>query len=213
MEVVANPIKPGFRVHLFLLFVSLVILAVTCTATGSSDKISWRTFNGDIYRSGHNLNEELITRENVGDLKLSWVRLLPDIVDCAPIFLADAGESGQDLIIMNSRSGTLMAYDAMTGNVVWSNNIAAPVSGGCEPIGLKTKSTPVVDEEGVYLYAYRLDGAVHRYNASTGEERVGGGFPAVTTINLEVPLVSYFSSLSTFSVFILFLFYLYFNVY
>jgi len=46
----------------------------------------------------------------------------------------------------------------------------------------QTTSTPAVDPSNQFVYAYGLDGKVHKYAVGNGAETIGGGWPQVATL-------------------------------
>jgi outer membrane protein assembly factor BamB len=104
---------------------------------------------------------------------------LPANADNAPVEESNVATSQgvMDLVFMNTVKGNLVAYNASKGARVWE---ADPSSSNYN--GQDTKSSPAIDPSGNYIYAYALDGYVHRYNIASGAEAAGGGFPAQVTL-------------------------------
>src|SRR5205809_1081289 len=105
-----------------------------------------------------------VTRDNVGELTLAWRAKLADIADGAPVYLSNAltliGE--RDLLIVSTMGGHVIALDSESGEVIWH---ADP------PAGPRwTTASPAVDPNRTYVYAYGLDGYVHRYSIFDGGE-------------------------------------------
>lgn len=152
----------------------------------NGDKIPWIAFNGGGNRSGINTHETAITRLTVSKLSLQWSRQLTsskkDTVDSSPVFWPDVKlPSGEvvDLLFFNSLQGTLFAVNADSGDTVWKSTVTVD----CPTNDCITKSTPALDPNGLYVYCWRVDGTVRRYDVSTGEEVVGKGFPVFMTYN------------------------------
>jgi outer membrane protein assembly factor BamB len=134
----------------------------------------WRMFGYDPARSGVNPNDMALTSANVGKLTKLWQTRLPDVADSSPILLHALPFSGgnRDALYVTTRDGHLLALDASDGATLWSQ----------QPHGPKiTNSSPVADAARQYVYAYGLDGALHRYNPVTGKEATGNGWPAPIT--------------------------------
>ena len=168
------------------ILVFLLIGLVCHEATGQSVKVPWLAFNGGGTRPGINYNETTISAQNVDQLALRWKQAIPDTVDSAAVLFPDvtlADGATADLLVLNGRkAGVLMALNAGNGSLVWQNVITPSSGGGCG-IGQYTKSTPVIDPSGLFVYDYRLDGAVHKYHLANGTEAAAGlGFPAVGTL-------------------------------
>ncbi|HEX6817054.1 MAG TPA: PQQ-binding-like beta-propeller repeat protein [Ktedonobacterales bacterium] len=139
-------------------------------SNGSSD---WLRFGFDPARSGVNPNETAITRDTVGKLHRLWQMRLPDVADSSPAFVHGVKLSdGQtrDMLFVTTRDGRLIALDAGGGGTIWAR----------QPSGARyTTSSPVVDPNRQYVYAYGLDGSLHRYALATGEETTGNGWPVL----------------------------------
>ena len=74
----------------------------------------------------------------------------------------------------SNETGTLTAYDAMTGAVVWSKTTSG--SGG------HASASPAVDPDRQYVYGAGQDGKVHKYHVGNGQEVTGGGWPVTVTL-------------------------------
>lgn len=101
-------------------------------------------------------------------------------IDSAPIFASGVLVNGTptDLLFIVSKDGTLLAVNASTGTTVWSQ---AHTSTG----GNLTTGSPAVDPSKQNVYAYALDGKVHRYAIATGVEATGsahGNWPWTSTL-------------------------------
>ena len=135
----------------------------------------WPMFGYDPARSGVNPAPQTLTSANVGKLTKLWQARLPDVADSSPILLHALPFPGgpRDVLYLTTRDGRLLALDASDGALLWSQ----------QPSGLKiTNSSPVADPARAYVYAYGLDGALHRYNPITGKEATGGGWPVRITL-------------------------------
>ncbi len=100
------------------------------------------------------------------------------LVDSAPVYLANvATASGtRNVLFLVSKNGTLLALDAdsQSLNVLWSK----------QPLGtgLVTNGAPAIDPDRLHVYAFGLDGKVHKYQAGDGSEVTDGGWPQVSTL-------------------------------
>lgn len=141
--------------------------------------ISWRVFDGGVDDPGTNYNESYINSGNVSGLKVLWEANLPVTADDSVVEEAAVNTSSglQNLVFVNTIKGNLLAFNAITGAKVWE---ADPSSADFN--GQGTKSSPAIDPSGNYIYAYAVDGYVHKYNIATGGEVSGGGFPAQVTL-------------------------------
>lgn len=136
----------------------------------------WRMFGYDPARSGVNPAAGTpLTQKTVGALSKLWQARLPDVADSSPLLLhaLPFPNGPRDVLYLTTRDGRLLALDASTGAQLWSQ----------QPRGPKiTQSSPVADPARQYVYAYGLDGALHRYNPITGQEATGNGWPAPITL-------------------------------
>jgi len=144
----------------------------------SSQKIAWTLFNGDGSRSGINTKETQISQATAKNLKAKWTVTLPETADTSPVFLPDVNtaQGVKDLVFILLTWGTqgLYALDAATGKIVWQVNQSL-----CCGVVM---STPAIDPSLKYIYAYRNDGKIHKYDVTNGNEVTGVGFPATITI-------------------------------
>jgi hypothetical protein len=72
-----------------------------------------------------------------------------------------------------TQDGSLLSIDANDGAIVWSRRSPGP--------GKLTQSSPAVDPSRQYVYAYGLDGYVHKYKTADGTEINTGGWPQLVT--------------------------------
>jgi outer membrane protein assembly factor BamB len=139
--------------------------------------VDWPRFGFDAARGGVNPSETAISPATVGALRRAWQVTLPDVADSSPILLHALrlpDGSTRDALYVTTRDGRLLALDAASGAQLWSH----------QPHGPKiTHSSPVASPDRQTIYAYGLDGAVHAYDATTGAEKTGGGWPVrITTM-------------------------------
>ena len=121
-----------------------------------------------------------ITASNAAKLAVTWRMALPEASDGSPLFLNNvlAGNTRRDLLIVETPAGRVVAVDAKHGNIVWQTT---------PPNGPRwTTSSPVVDPQRRYVFAYGLDGSIHRYSIADGREVDGGGWPELVTLKPEV---------------------------
>ena len=135
----------------------------------------WREFGYDPARSNVNPTQQSLTPETVGALTKLWQVRLPDVADSSPILLHALAFPGgsRDVLYLTTRDGRLLALDASDGALLWSQQPSGPEI---------TNSSPVADASRQYVYAYGLDGSLHRYNPITGKEVTGNGWPAPITL-------------------------------
>jgi outer membrane protein assembly factor BamB len=140
----------------------------------------WPQFGYDARHSGVNPQEPTLNPGSVASLHLRYQATLPGVVDNAPVFLSSVATSAGllDLLLMTTRDGQLLAVDAATGNLLWSQQPA----GGPN----YTTSTPAVDPNRQLVYTYGLEGRVHRYRVGDGQEVTGDGWPQLATLKPDV---------------------------
>src|SRR5262249_23132177 len=105
---------------------------------------------------------------------------LVDSVDGAPTYLSGVTTKNgtQDLLFMTTRDGHILAVDAHTGAVVWSQQ---PATGP-----RYTTSSPAIDPNRQFVYSYGLEGKVHKYRVGDGTEILTDGWPEVSTLKPDV---------------------------
>ncbi len=79
-------------------------------------------------------------------------------------------------------TGTLTAYDAMTGAVVWSKTTSG--SGG------HASASPAIDPSRQYVYCAGQDGKVHKYHVGNGQEVTSGGWPVTVTLKPDAEKIA-----------------------
>ena len=148
-------------------------------SSAATAKYDWMQFGGDARHTSNNTLESTITPSNVGGLKQVFQVKLPATVQSAPVVLTGVSTpSGtRDLVFVDSGSGDVVALDASTGATIWSHK-----NSGTTP----TVSSPAVDPSRAFVYAYGLDGKVHKYAVGDGAETTTGGWPEVTSLKTNV---------------------------
>jgi hypothetical protein len=176
--------------HLRYLHLFLPLCAVGVPAQAAD----WLQFGYDPVHSGNNVAENGYTTASGNQLALSGVTLAHQ-TDSAPILVsAIATPSGtKDLLLVVALDGTLSAFDAATGAVVWSKR-PTPASGTNSTMSSGgVTGAPAVDPARQYAYAYGLDGNVHKYNVADGSEVLTNGtstgkvtgWPQISTLKPE----------------------------
>jgi outer membrane protein assembly factor BamB len=154
-------------------------------AEGVSAKYDWLQFDGDALHSGNNALETSLSASNVAHLTQLFKVKLPARADGAAAVVANVATSSgtRDLVFLNTVAGHVVALDALTGATVWSHQNGA---GSCRINGsggaCYTTSSPAVDPSRAFVYAYGLDGRVHKYAIADGAEMTSGGWPETTTL-------------------------------
>jgi len=179
LEVAERPSSPYIAGR-----VAACLAALALVTAPPARAYDWLQFNGDAAHSGNNTGEQILGPGNVASLTQKFQVALPGASDGAPVFLEDvAMPSGtRDLLYIATMDGWIVALDAANGATVWShqygpNGCVSSNGGTCY-----TTSSPVIDPDRQYVYAYGLDGKVHKYQAGDGTEINTGGWPQVTTL-------------------------------
>ena len=164
-------------------------LLAACAATSAS-AADWLQFGYDPAHSGNNSAETTLSAANVAGLAVHYELNLSANVDSTPVFLSAVAVAGgtKDLLFFLSGNGQLRALDAATGDGVWSQTpVRAP----------STNSSPAIDPDRTHVYAYGLDGRVHKYLVADGTETTTGGWPEVVTMKADVERVAASLSIAT----------------
>lgn len=121
-----------------------------------------------------------IQRENVAQLQATWQVPIPEQSDGAPLFVTGVPTGGttRDLLIVETNQGRVVALDPKNGQTLWQTT---------PPAGVRwTTSTPAVDPQKQFVYAYCLDGYIHKYAIGDGRESSGNNWPQLVTTKTEV---------------------------
>ena len=174
-----GPIRgPGTLMEKLTMFKKKALgVALTAAAiTGSASAADWLQFGYDQHHSGFNAAETLISSANVAAIAQVYSVSLPHSSDSSPVLLSGVSTpSGtKDLLFLVSKGGYLFAIDAANGSVLWSKQ---PTSTG----GNLTTGAPAIDPNLQFVYAYGLDGYVHKYAVGDGTETTNGGWPQLST--------------------------------
>jgi outer membrane protein assembly factor BamB len=165
-------------------------------ATNASQLVDWLTDGGDNQRTGWAKNEKILTRQNVGSLKLLWTietgnqpRALHSLMPVLVIGQLATANGLRQIGIVNGISDNLYGFDVETGKNLWQKHwtyVLPPSRGGgggnapqdprklgfLQPGG--SSDTPVIgppDPQGRRpVYFVTGDGMLHIVNAATGED-------------------------------------------
>jgi outer membrane protein assembly factor BamB len=140
-----------------------------------ASRLVWPQFGFDAEHSGRNPFESAIGPETVSKLRVRFRIALPAVADGAPAYLAGVPTSAgpRNLLFATTKEGQLVAVDAESGGIAWAADF---------PAGPRyTTSSPAIDPSRAFVYSYGLDGFVHRFLASDGEEVAGDGWPELAT--------------------------------
>jgi outer membrane protein assembly factor BamB len=158
-------------------------------ARNTSQLVDWLTDGGDSERTGWAKNEKILTKDNVGNLKLQWKletengpRALHSLMPAIVIGQLVTASGPTEVGIVAGISDNLYAFDAKTGIMIWQRNWTYPGQvppnsdsrhlGFLRPGG--SSDTPVVgpaDSQGRRrVYFVTGDGLLHTLNAPDGKD-------------------------------------------
>jgi len=168
------------RVKIPFRTIAALAAAAPFAAVSAAD---WMQFGYDAAHSGYNTSETTLGAANVDQIQRRYQTTLTASVDSAPVYLSNVSTSGgtKNLLFLLGTNGTLMAVDAADGSVFWHHQVS-----GQNP----TTSAPAIDPGRQYVYAYGLDGYVHKYHVNNGSEVTTGGWPELITLKTDVEKVA-----------------------
>src|SRR5262249_13483579 len=158
----------------------LSLLLALGLAAAPSRAADWPQFGFDSRHDGWNPAETALRADTVAGLHLLYSVRLPATADSAPIYLAGAAtaKGRRDLLVVETIAGQVFALDAATGATVWTWQ---------PPAGPRyATSAPALDPGRLHVYAYALDGEVHKLAVADGTEVTGGGWPQLATLKPQV---------------------------
>jgi outer membrane protein assembly factor BamB len=156
------------------------LLAAACAAPfGTAAAADWLQWGYDAAHSGSNPDEATVTAANVGQLMRRYDVTMTATTNAAPVLARGiVTPSGtKDLLVVTAQSGRTTAYDAFDGSVVWT-----ATTSGTAP----TESSPAIDPNRQFVYAYGVDGKVHKYGIGDGVETTTDGWPQIATLKRGV---------------------------
>ena len=182
-----------------VLFLAVLLFTIFQPAGGAMSQYagSWLTFGDDpdasqgltqnFTQAGDPPPSAALSVPTVGKLHKGWSVTLPAVADVRPILVRNVrwpDGTVRDVLYLTTDNGMLLALDAATGAKLW----AVPPKNSNNP--MLDKSAPAADPLTGYIYSYALDGRVHRYRLTTGQEVVGDGWPELVTRMPESEKVS-----------------------
>jgi hypothetical protein len=149
----------------------------------------WLQFGFDEQHSSNNTREATISKANVATLVLKQQMSFPSLVDGAPVYLSNVTTKNgvQDLLFIATASADIYALDAKTLTQVWMKS--HPPSGACTSSnggGCYTTAEPAIDPNRQFVYAYGLDGNIHKHAVADGTETMTGGWPQVASLKPDL---------------------------
>jgi len=154
------------------------------------------TFHNDVARTGQNLAETTLTSNNVASPtfgKLGFYAV-DGLVDAQPLYastVAVPGKGAHNLLIIATEHGSVYAFDADSGSVIWQISTLKSVettsdNRGCDQVTpeIGVTSTPAIDRKSgpngaVYLVAMSKSGSsyhqrLHALDLALGTELFSG---------------------------------------
>ncbi|HZP66712.1 MAG TPA: hypothetical protein VFB32_10405, partial [Rudaea sp.] len=163
----------------------LLVLMASGTAGTDVYATDWPQFGYDAAHSGFNSAETGYSTDGNAILRHYSLGFT---VDSAPIYVGGvtmANGTTKNVLYIDTKNGTIIAIDAdsPTLSTLWSNRPTAANgtnSGNGAPSG-----SPIIDAAHQYVYAFGLDGNVHKYPAggvtSGSPDIQTGGWPETVT--------------------------------
>jgi hypothetical protein len=159
---------------------------------GSSRSNDVLTYHNDNARTGQMLNETILTPSNVNAASFGLLRVLSvdGKVDAQPLYVSNSGSP--NLLIVATEHGSVYAFDADQGNIVWQKSMllageTPSDDHGCSQVTpeIGVTATPVIDRGAgphgtIYVMAMSKNASgnyfqrMHALDLSTGNEQFGG---------------------------------------
>lgn len=139
-------------------------------ATGKYDWLQFGFSPDKMANLDFGKHETTINAANVAKLTQIFEVALPDAPDGAAVGLSTVTTpmGGKDLIFVCGQHGTLTAFDALTGAVVWRTVFTATGY---------SNSAPAIDPNRQFIYVNAADGMIHKVQVGDGVELKSGGWP------------------------------------
>jgi outer membrane protein assembly factor BamB len=169
-----------------------LLLFVICIA-GTSFATDVVTYHNDIFRTGQNLQETILTPSNVTSASFGKLFTLPvdSVIDAEPLYLSGVtipGKGTYNVVYVVTENDSVYAFDADQGTLLWHVSVlgsgeAPSDMHGCGQINpiIGITSTPVIDRHTgpngtLYVVAMSKKGSsyfqrIHGLDAATGNEQ------------------------------------------
>jgi len=165
--------------------IALFFAALTVLFSSMCGATDWPQFGFDSRHSGNNTSESAITIANVHTLVQVYAVPLPTVSLAAPVFLERVNTAAglKDVLFIETLDGRILAIDASNGGLLWSKQPTV-VSGRFGPTSESV--TPAIDPGRQFVYAYGLDGRIHKYAVTDGAEDEHAPWPIVSSLKPDV---------------------------
>ncbi|MGA7380975.1 MAG: pyrrolo-quinoline quinone [Terriglobales bacterium] len=170
-------------------------LFVICAA-GLSSATDVVTYHNDIYRSGQNLQETILTPSNVNSTAFGKLATLPvdNVIDAEPLYLSAVnipGKGAHNVVYVVTENDSVYAFDADQGTLLWRVSVLGAGempsdTHSCEQIHpvIGITSTPVINRQFgphgiIYVVAMSKNSSstyfqrIHALDVATGKEESG----------------------------------------
>ena len=167
----------------------LILLTGYVNAAMAAD---WLQFGYDEAHSGYNSEEgPAVAGANAAQWHVSVHAFGSGTAltsDSTPVYLSNVTTASgtKNLLFLVTLNGTLIAFAANDGSVVWSHSCIPPAPPDFNFCTQITTGAPAIDPNRLYIYAYGLDGYVRKYQVGDGTEITGGGWPQLSTLKPDV---------------------------
>jgi len=163
-------------------------------AAGLSFATDVVTYHNDIYRTGQNPHETILTQSNVKSTTFGKLFTMPvdNVIDAEPLYLSQVaipGKGTHNVIYTVTENDSVYAFDADHGTLLWQVSVLGPDEtpsgthdcGQISPV-IGITSTPVISRAGplgtIYLVAMSKNSStyfqrIHALDVTTGKEQPG----------------------------------------
>jgi outer membrane protein assembly factor BamB len=160
----------------------IFVLLIVPFFSAASFPADWPTFNHDAQRSGWASEEKTLGVDNVSGLKLLWKAQIKNEAKSltaltAPIVAegVTTGHGVRDLVYVAGSASNLSAFDAKTGELVWSKEFETRVLPRYDGMWLcpnNLNATPTIDKARGLIYVIAADGRFYGLDLGTGEIKI-----------------------------------------
>ena len=160
-------------------------VALTALAAGVAQAAQYPvlTYGYGNHRGGYDAHETILGTGNAASLHELWSAPLGGVTISQPVVVPGVheGSTTVTLVITGSENGTLFAFKASTGAVVWKRFLGKQVTGCSDLPGGEygVSGTVDVDQAGGRVYVAGNDGKVYSLALATGKTVTG--WPQVVT--------------------------------
>src|SRR5579862_9742702 len=187
--------------HFVPLAVAVVCLSIVARTQSFSGVLTWHNDNA---RTGQNLNETILTPQNVNSATFGKVLSYPvdGAVYAQPLYVPNVQISGRfyNVVYVATENNSVVAFDASNLRALWHTTFSNPTA-DIGPVNCATArlscnvypidgvtATPVIDTTNntIYVVAHTLENGtyyvkLHALDITTGLEKFGGPVAIVAT--------------------------------